>query len=97
LFEFNLSVYQTQDIKNRELRYRLEKEQYSLFEMCNGFAYRKKGDKFSFYMPSAMEQELMYKYYEFGQFDVDKTHAVLLGIQISSVRFAKDCSSCCEW
>jgi len=48
-------------------------------------------------MPSAMEQELMYKYYEFGHFDVDKTHAVLLGIQISSVRFAKDCSSCCEW
>ena len=46
--------------------------------MRNRFVYRKRGDKLLFYVPSAMKQEIMYKYYnKFGHFGVDKTHAVL--------------------
>lgn len=76
-FEFNLSVCQMQDIKLKELRSRLEKEQDGLYEMRNVLVYRKK-DKLLFYVPYAMEQELLYKYHnEFGHFGVDKTYAIL--------------------
>lgn len=58
-FEFNLSVCQMQDVKIGELKSRLEKEQDSLYEMRNGLVYRKKRDKLLFYVPYAMEQELL--------------------------------------
>jgi len=76
-FEFNLSVCQTQD-NIMKLKSRLEREQDGLFEMRNGLVYRKKGDKLLFYVPCAMEQEIMYKYHnEFGHFGVNKTYAII--------------------
>lgn len=41
-FEFNLSVCQTQDVKVKELKSRLEKKQDEFYEMRNGLIYRKK-------------------------------------------------------
>lgn len=77
-FEFNLSVCQSQDVKIKELKSRLEKEQDSFYEIRNGLVYRKRKDKLLFYVPRAMEQELLHKYHnEFGHFDVEKTYMIL--------------------
>lgn len=43
-FGFNLSLCQSQDIKIKELRSRLEKEQDSLYEMRNELVSRKGTD-----------------------------------------------------
>lgn len=46
--------------------------------MRDGLIYRKKRDRLLFYVPHAMEQELLHKYHnEFGHFGVEKTYAVL--------------------
>lgn len=77
-FEHNLAICQSQDIKIKELTARLEREQDGLFEMRDGLIYRKKKERLLFYVPHAMEQELLHKYHnEFGHFGVDKTYAVL--------------------
>lgn len=77
-FEFELSICQMQDPFIKELRTRLEKEQDSLYEMRNGLVYRKKGDKVLFFVPLAMELDLLHKYHNnFGHFGIDKTLALL--------------------
>jgi len=61
-----------------KLKSRLEREQDGLFEMRDGLVYGKRGDRLLFYVPRAMEQEIMYKYHnEFGHFGVDKTYAII--------------------
>jgi len=77
-FEFELSVCQTQDPVIKELKARLEKEQDSMYEMRNGLVYRKKGNQVLFFVPRAMEQDLLHKYHnDFGHFGTDKTLALL--------------------
>jgi len=58
-FEFNLSVCQMQDDNIMKLKSRIEREQDGLFEMRDGLVYRKRGDRLLFYVPRAMEQEIM--------------------------------------
>lgn len=77
-FEFNLAICQAQDPKIEKLKTQLEREQDGTYEMRNGLIYRKKRDKVLFYVPSAMEQDLLHKYHnDFGHFGVDKTYNIL--------------------
>lgn len=77
-FESDLIICQTQDPSIVEIKTRLKKEQNSLYEMRNSPVYRKKSDKILFYVPRAIEQELLHKYHnDFGHFGVDKTCALL--------------------
>jgi len=70
----NVIVYMGDNIM--KLKSRLEKKQDGQFEMRNGLVCRKRGDKLLFYVPCAMEQEIMYKYHdEFGYFGVAKRGA----------------------
>lgn len=78
-FEFNLSVCQANDPTIKVIRTRLEKEHDPFYEMRNGIVYRKKDDKLLFFVPAAMEQEVLHKYHNnFRHFGIDKTYAVLL-------------------
>ena len=78
-FEFELSVSQTQDPHIAKLKERLVKEQDNQFEMRNGLIYRKRGDNILFYVPRAMERDLLHKYYnDFGHFGVNKTCALIM-------------------
>lgn len=78
-FEFELSACQMQDPIIKELRTRLEKEQDSLYEMRNGLVYRKRNGQVLFFVPRAMEQDLLHRYHnDFGHFGADKTVALLL-------------------
>lgn len=46
--------------------------------MRNGIVYRKRDEKLLFYVPSAMEQEILHKYHnDFGHFGVQKTCTIL--------------------
>jgi len=49
-----------------------------MYEMRNGLIYRKKGNRVLFFVPRAMEQDLLHKYHnDFGHFRTDKTLALL--------------------
>ena len=77
-FEFELAVCQKQDPIIKKLRECLELKQEKMYEMRNGIVYRKKNKQVLFYVPSAMERDLLHKYHnEFGHFGVDKTLALL--------------------
>lgn len=77
-FEFNLAACQSQDQRIAELRARLEEGQDGQYEMRNGLIYRKRRDKILFYVPRAMEQELLHKYHnDFGHFGMEKTYTLL--------------------
>lgn len=77
-FEFELAVCLKQDSIIKELRTYLETKQDKMYEMRNGIVYRKKNKQILFFVPRAMEQDLLYKYHnDFGHFGVDKTLALL--------------------
>lgn len=73
-FEFELTVCQKQDPTIKEIRTRLETTQDKMYEMRNGIVYRKKNKQILFFVPRAMEQDLLHKYHnDFGHFGEDKT------------------------
>jgi len=46
--------------------------------MRNGLIYRKRGNRVLFFVPRAIEQDLLHKYHnDFGHFGTDKTLALL--------------------
>lgn len=62
--EHNLMVAQSQDPLITELKNKLETSEDSKFEMRNGLIYRKKDKNILFYVPAAMESNVMYKYHD---------------------------------
>jgi len=52
----------------------LQSSEDSLYELRNGIVYRKVGDKLLFYVPTAMEYQIIHKYHdEFGHVGAEKT------------------------
>lgn len=73
-FEQNLSVCQNLDDNIKQIRKGLEEKESSVYEMRNGLVYRKQKDKILFYVPSNMEQNIIYKYHdELGHLGLEKT------------------------
>lgn len=72
--ETNLALSQSKDNKIQELQAKLQTSEDSLYEMRSGIVYRKAGDKLLFYVPTSMENHVMYKYHnEFGHVGAEKT------------------------
>jgi len=72
--EANLVLSQSKDIRIKELQVRLQSSEDSLYELRNGIVYRKAGDKLLFYVPTAMEYQIIHKYHdEFGHVGAEKT------------------------
>lgn len=71
--EFNLSICQSEDEVIRNLRDKLEKKEDSYYEMRNGLIYRKKPTGLLFYVPTSMENNILYKYHDkMGHLGVEK-------------------------
>lgn len=72
--EYNLAVCQKKDPKIETVRNKLEKREDTYFEMRNGIVYRKAGSKLLFYVPIAMENNVLFRYHdEMGHYSVEKT------------------------
>jgi len=78
-FEHNLSICQSRDEKIKQISKELEQTESSLFEMRNGLVYRKRNSGLLFYVPEAMEKNVLFKYHDqMGHLGVEKTVNAIL-------------------
>lgn len=73
-FDRNLALCQSEDPEIERIRAELEKSESKLFEMRDGCVYRKDRGQIRFYVPAALETNVMYKYHnEMGHVGTEKT------------------------
>lgn len=78
-FEYNLSVCQSQDKKIVKIAKELERAESPFFEMRNGLVYRKRGNDVLFYVPEAMENNVLFRYHDqMGHLGIEKTTNTIL-------------------
>lgn len=74
-FEINLALSQNRDNKLRELKTILQKTEDSQYEMRNGIVFKKQGEELLFYVPRAMELQILHKYHDqMGHLAFEKTY-----------------------
>lgn len=72
--EYSLAVNQIENLEIKHLHDKLEKQEDPYFEMRNGLVYKEKDSRLLFYVPAAMETNVLFKYHdEMGHYSVDKT------------------------
>jgi len=72
-FEINLALSQSRDNKLRELKKLLQETDDSYFEMRNGIIFRKRDGDLLFYVPRAMELQVLHNYHdEMGHLGIEK-------------------------
>lgn len=77
-FENNLVICQNKHNKIKEIKAMLAKREHSLYEMRNGVIYRKMKDNLVFYVPEAMEGQVLFNYHnEMGHMGVDKVTDII--------------------
>jgi hypothetical protein len=73
-FEQNLAISQSLDDAIKNLKLKLEQADNPLFELRNGLVYRKSKDQILFYVPSLMENQVIFNAHDkLGHVGVDKT------------------------
>ena len=78
-FELNLSLSQSRDKKLCELREILIQGEDAHFEMRNGIIYKKHDKDLLFYVPQAMEFQVLNKYHDqMGHLGIEKTFETIL-------------------
>lgn len=72
--EFNLAICQSEDDAVKDLIARIGDVNSNEYEIINGLLYKKRENDLLFYVPEAMEANIMYKYHdELGHLAIDKT------------------------
>lgn len=78
-FELNLALSQSKDRKLGELKEILQSANDPYFEMRNGIIFRKHDKELLFYIPQAMELQVLHKYHdELGHLGTEKTYGNII-------------------
>lgn len=100
-FEYNLTVYQSQSSKIKEIRDKLTVQEDPLYELRNGLVYRKSGDRILFYAPENMENNIMVRYHDgMGHIGADKMCETLRknywfpNLKSKATEYVRNCLKC---
>lgn len=99
--EYNLAICQNDDPQIKTLRDQLEKQELPNFEMRNGLVYRKQDTRLLFYVPTSMENNVLFRYHdEMGHYSVEKTVSNISrnywfpNLKFKVERHVKNCLKC---
>lgn len=100
-FDRNLALCQNDDPAIRKIREELERSENKFFEMRNSLVYRKHREQILFYVPSALETNVIRKYHDdMGHIRTEKTVRHILDrywfpkIKAKVQKYIKSCLKC---